>query len=88
MKYSYVSYDWKQAGSEEEWESALNKLGVYMTLDPVSDGSDTYAFFLTTIKPTPEQIINLVREEWGAAALDEMGLSQSELLEIIRTYDD
>lgn len=68
MKYSYVSYDWKQSGCEEEWEEALKKFGLCLNNDPMMEGSDTVGIFITKGEPTQKQLQAMVKDQWGELA--------------------
>jgi len=70
MKYSHVSYDWKQGGSEEEWEEALKKFDLVLTDDPINQGSDQYGFFITKKRLTKIELIELTQEEYGTALFE------------------
>lgn len=72
MKYSYVLYDWKQGGCEEEYEAALKVFGLVMTPDPFEDGGDNYAYFITEKKPTKAQLNQLMIKEHGRELLEEL----------------
>ena len=72
MKYSYVTYDWKQGGCEENWEEALKEFGLVMTDDPFQEGSDQYAYFITKKKPTKAELRKMMVEQWGEELLEEL----------------
>ena len=72
-KFSYVTYDWKQGGCEEEYEVALKEFGLHMVEDPVMEGSDQYGYFITKKVPTKDELKAIVTEHYGKEFLDECG---------------
>ena len=72
MKHSHVTYDWKQGGSEDEWEEALKDFGLILTQDPIMEGSDQYGFFITQKEPTEDQLRMMMVEHYGQDFIDEM----------------
>ena len=74
QKYSYVGYDWKQGGCEDEYKSALKKFGLVMTTDPVQDGNDQFGFFITRKEPTPSELKEIVTDYYGADFIEECGI--------------
>jgi hypothetical protein len=77
MKYAHVTYDWKQGGCEDEWEKALGEFDLVLTEDPVHEGSDQYAYFIThdhTLSktgPTKEQLREIMIDVYGEVLIAE-----------------
>tara|TARA_Y100000310_G_C20165722_1_gene571257 strand:+ start:210 stop:485 length:276 start_codon:yes stop_codon:yes gene_type:complete len=71
MKCSHVHYDWKQGGCEEEWVTAIQEMGLIVTIDPNTIGSDSYGFYITKVKPTPQQLLSIIQEDWNEKYDDE-----------------
>jgi hypothetical protein len=70
MKYSHVTYDWKQGGCEEYWEYALGEFDLILTQDPYHVGSDQYAYFITQSKPTIAELREIMIDVYGEAIAD------------------
>jgi len=71
MKYSHVTYDWKQGGCEEYWEKALEEFDLVLTKDPFHEGSDQFGYFITQSKPTKEELREIMIDVYGESLLAE-----------------
>ena len=64
-KASFIGWDWKSRPSFEELEEALEEFGIFVYIDPMSEGSDHYGYIFSDEELTDSEVVEKSNEYHG-----------------------